>query len=118
MKNFRMPLFLSALLLVACGGAPAKTPANPSVDQDNRTVVVRDFEFVPATLEVPAGSTVVWSFQGPTPHSVLSDPGSAAQWDSGVLAAGKTYSRRFDTAGTFPYHCAPHPFMKGSIVVR
>ncbi|MGE5707094.1 MAG: plastocyanin/azurin family copper-binding protein, partial [Bacteroidota bacterium] len=80
--------------------------------------VVRDFSFSPVTLTVPVGTTVIWRFEGPTPHSATSDPGSAQQWNSGVLGAGATYSRTFNAAGSFPYHCDPHPFMKGTIVVR
>lgn len=100
-------LLLAIGVLVGCSG---KTPEN--------SVVVRDFEFSPSTLQVPAGTTVTWQFEGPTPHSTTSDPTSAVRWDSGVQEAGKTFRHRFDTAGTFPYHCGPHPYMKGTIVVR
>lgn len=111
---FKIALGISLVAFaVSCGRAPAKT-ANP----DPNTVIVKDFEFSPATLTVPVGTTVTWQFAGPTPHSSTADAASTEKWDSGVLASGKTYTHRFNTAGSFPYHCDPHPYMKGTIVVR
>lgn len=94
------------------GGQPSPSQATTA------TVVVRDFEFSPATVEVPAGGTVVWRFEGPSAHTSTSDPSSAVSWDSGLLSAEQTYSRQFDTAGSFSYHCSPHPFMRGTVIVR
>ena len=43
---------------------------------------------------------------------------SAVSWDSGVKMAGASFSQTFNTAGTYPYHCSVHPFMKGTVVVK
>ena len=48
------------------------------------------------------------------PHTWTSDTGA---WDSGNLDTGASASHRFDTAGTFTYHCEIHPSMTGRIVV-
>jgi len=37
---------------------------------------------------------------------------------SPTLAPGGTFSHRFDKAGSYAYHCTPHPFMKGVVIVR
>jgi len=105
--------------VAGCTAAPSGGGGGPSpVPSAAQTVVVRDFEFSPATLEIPAGSTVTWRFDGPTAHSSTADAASAFKWDSGIKAAGTTFSQRFDSPGSFPYHCEPHPFMQGRIVVR
>lgn len=39
-------------------------------------------------------------------------------WTSGLLAPGASFRRTFASAGTFPYHCDPHPGMKASVVVQ
>jgi plastocyanin len=39
-------------------------------------------------------------------------------WDSGAVQPGGTYSRTFQTAGSFPYYCAYHPRMVGTIIVQ
>ena len=34
-----------------------------------------------------------------------------------LLAKGERYSFTFTEADSYPYHCAPHPDMKGTVVV-
>ena len=38
-------------------------------------------------------------------------------WDTGMIQPGGRASHTFASGGG-PYHCAPHPFMKGVVVVR
>jgi plastocyanin len=47
-------------------------------------------------------------------HTITADNGS---WDSGSLGKGQSFSQVFTQAGTFTYHCAVHPSMKGTVVV-
>jgi plastocyanin len=47
-------------------------------------------------------------------HTWTADDGS---WDSGSLANGASSTHTFGSAGTFAYHCAIHPSMKGTVVV-
>jgi plastocyanin len=77
-------------------------------------VQIIDFAFEPVTLEVPAGTTVVWTNAGSAPHTVTSDTGA---FDSGRLDPGGTFSMTFDTPGTYNYHCEFHPGMQATIVV-
>jgi plastocyanin len=82
--------------------------------QDGAAVTIVDFAFQPASLEVPAGTTVTWTNSGAATHTVTADNGA---FDSGRLASGANFSQTFDTAGTFTYHCEIHPQMTGTIVV-
>ncbi len=68
----------------------------------------------PPSITIKVGTTVRWTNQDSATHSVTSDTGV---WDSGNVAQGATYSRVFDTVGTFAYHCAIHPSMKGTVIV-
>jgi plastocyanin len=79
------------------------------------SVTIKDFEFTPATVTIKVGGTVTWTNNGPSTHTVNADDGS---FDSGSLSQGKTFSHTFQTAGTFSYHCSPHPFMKANVVVE
>ena len=72
-------------------------------------------------LELPGGFTANVDATPQTPnnagttHTATSDTGA---WDTGNLDPGATSSAvSFPTAGTFPYHCAIHPSMVGSVVV-
>src|SRR5215212_4894621 len=85
--------------------AQAAAPAEAAVS-------IIDFSFEPATLDVPAGATVVWTNEGQAPHTVTGDFA-----DSGVLEPGQTFSHTFAESGEFSYACAIHPQMTGSIRV-
>jgi plastocyanin len=39
-------------------------------------------------------------------------------FDSGSIAPGKEYKKKFDNVGSYPYHCSIHPNMKGEIIVK
>ena len=42
---------------------------------------------------------------------------SSAEFDSGKMQSGQTFSYTFDSSGTFEYYCAVHPSMVAEIVV-
>jgi nitrite reductase (NO-forming) len=77
--------------------------------------------FVPDTLTVSKGTTVTWTNDDSTLHTVTSGSAesgnSGTEFDSSYLAAGKTFQHQFGTAGTFDYYCTLHPYMKGKVVV-
>ena len=70
--------------------------------------------FEPTTLTVPPGSTVRWFNDDALPHTVTAADSS---WDSGNLAPGGSFERRFDSAGSYAYLCRYHPGQTGTIVV-
>jgi hypothetical protein len=51
---------------------------------------------------------------------VLADPGDSGGTDVAVgeIQPGGRRSITFSKPGTYPYHCTPHPFMKGVVEVR
>jgi len=81
---------------------------------NSAAVTISDFQFAPATTQVAQGTTVTWTNNGPSNHTSTADGGA---WDSGVLQPGKSFSFKFNTPGTFAYHCAIHPNMVGTITV-
>ena len=82
---------------------------------DTVTVEMRQVAFRPAEIRVRPGQTVVWVNRDPTEHTADADDGA---WSSGVLPEGARYARRFDRPGKHPYHCTPHPQMRGVVVVE
>lgn len=93
----------------AAGGSPARVRAAAAT-----IVTVRDFLFAPKAITVHVGDTVTWINHGPAAHSATADDGS---FDTGLLKRAASGSFRFTKAGTFSYHCTPHPFMKATVVV-
>jgi plastocyanin len=92
---------------------PTSTPTPASPVAANAIAIV-DVAFEPATLKVESGTTVTWTNTGVAPHTVTADDGS---FDSGTLETGATFQQTFADPGTYPYLCAIHPDMTGTIEV-
>jgi plastocyanin len=112
--EFTIPLTLSRYF---GGGRPAPRPMGPGPagGRDSVTAMVQDFMFRPARLEIAAGTTVVWTNGGQVTHTVTAEDGG---FDSGPIEPGEDRAITFSRAGTYPFHCMPHPFMRGEVVVR
>ena len=82
------------------------TPAN--------VIQIRNFAFVQSNLSVSPGTTVTWVNCDVETHTSTSDTGV---WESGSLTPGSRFQRTFTAACSFPFHCTPHPSMKGTVVV-
>ena len=130
----------SALGLAACGGdeqptpaAEASTPAatvtaeapataakpKPKAAKPNApaatAVAIEGFAFAPNTVEVKVGQKITWTNEDAAPHTVTAKTG--AEFDSGTLAQGASFSFTPSKAGTIEYICAIHPSMVGTIEV-
>ena len=92
---------------------PPATPAASPV-AGAATVRIANLAFDPATITVPAGSTVTWSNEDVTPHTATAIDGL---FDSGIFDPGASFSFTFTEPGTFAYQCLLHPNMQGSVVV-
>ena len=75
-------------------------------------------QFCPASRTIANGTTVTWTNLDGITHTSTSDASSSETWSSGSVASNGTFSHQFNTNGTFPYHCAIHPAMHGTIVVQ
>lgn len=70
--------------------------------------------YAPNKAKVAVGGTVTWKNVDSAAHTVTAPDGT---FDSGLVMAGKTFSHKFGTAGTFNYACTVHPWMKGTVTV-
>ncbi len=91
-------------------------PSAPTESSKTYNIDIKSFAFSPSTLTIKKGDKVVWTNKDSAGHTVTSDFGN--ELNSGTLSNGESYSHTFNTAGTFEYHCAPHPFMKAKIIVE
>jgi len=114
MKAFGL---LAALMitstLTAC--STATTPAAPTEPVAENQVTVADRMYSPKTLTISVGDTVTWVFADRgMAHNVVADDNS---FRSALMETGQ-FTHTFDTAGTFTYHCTPHPDMTATILVE
>lgn len=102
-------------------GTPTATAASePTAATDTGAAIsIGGFAYTPATLTVPAGTTVTWTNDEDALHTVTSGTPDARTdgFDSGEIDTGVEFPVTFDEAGTFPFFCDRHEFMRGEITV-
>ena len=79
-------------------------------------VSIKGFSFSPKTITIKSGTTISWTNEDSAGHTVTSDSGK--ELDSKLLSKGESYEHTFSNTGTYSYHCIPHPYMKGIIIVE
>ncbi len=100
--------------LADTAGLQMETPQSPTAT--THAVAIQGFVFAEKSITVKKGDTVVWTNKDSAPHTVTGDNDSGI--GSPTLNANGTYSFTFNSAGTFNYHCALHPNMKGAVIVE
>jgi len=111
-----MSLGASHVLLGQAPGSKSPVAAAASDAKSSaRAVMIDNFSFTPATLTVPAGTTVVWTNHDDIPHTVVE---SSQKFKSKALDTDDSFSHTFAVAGTYQYFCGLHPKMVGKIVVE
>ena len=119
------------LALAACGGSGAGgslPPSDPPVNAGGGgsgpcSVVsatgqvagtIAGNAFSPNPVALPAGQTVTFTNEDGVSHTVTLDDGSC---DTGPISGGASAGLTFSAAGSYPFHCAIHPSMTGTIEV-
>lgn len=113
MKTTAIALLL-ALVLGACAdqGGSSDSDAASQTPVEDPVITIADMEFQNGNVTIEEGTTVTWVWEdAPMEHNVVFD-----EVESPLQAEG-TWTHTFEDAGTYDYHCAPHPFMKGTITV-
>jgi plastocyanin len=106
MRKFVL-IVVGALALTVAGAArPTATVT--------KTVRITATAFKPATVSIATGSAIKWSNTDTKAHQVIANSGAFA---SPTIAAGRSWTHTFNTAGTFRYHDALHPALTGKVVV-
>ena len=116
-RNRRLwPIVVAVLLLIAVVGAASLVWLQNWLDPGTAVagvsaVAVRDNDFAPAAIEVRAGTTVTWRWEGVELHNVVGDG-----FESPTQVDGE-FAQTFDAAGTYAYRCTLHFLMRGEVVV-
>jgi plastocyanin len=113
--------------IAACAALLAIAACSTSASQPERTFKPNELQVIepsgqeaswtygPALLKVSTGSIVTIVNRGKEFHTVTSDdPGRLFDIS---IDANTAVTHRFDTVGTYAYHCGVHPQMTGVIQV-
>jgi plastocyanin len=98
-------LALAALALVLVAPAASATA----------TVQIKRTGFAPASVTINQDDSVTWTNTDTINHQLVANAGSFA---SPVLKPRQSFTHAFHTSGTFRYHDALHPALKGTVVVK
>lgn len=98
------------------------TTTSTTTQQSPQTlnVNIQNFSFNPGTITVNRGDSVKWTNNDVTNHTITPahSESAAADFGSGALKQGDTYSYKFTKAGTYDYICSIHPSMTGKVIVK
>ena len=105
----------AALLAAAIPDLTTAGEAVVAAAASTATVNIENFKFLPGTLTVPAGTTVIWKNEDDSPHRIGDKTGMLK---SEALDSDATFSHTFATPGQYPYICTLQPYMRGTIIVK
>ncbi|NJM09221.1 amicyanin [Candidatus Gracilibacteria bacterium] len=87
----------------------------PSPEPTAANVTIVDFAFTPAVVTIRPGDQVTWTNQDSAAHTSTS---ASDLWDSSALDTAESFTQTFPSVGEFPYFCAIHPGMTGTVRVE
>jgi plastocyanin len=88
-------------------------------------VIEGNENYVPNSPTVFLGisNKVIWENNDETPHTVTPDHRTSDSYSgdfgsAGVIKSGEIFEFLFTEPQEIPYHCDPHPWMKGTITIE
>ena len=113
----------STLVIVLSGGSTSASgstsgPTASVLGGKGKTVAVdiSMFAFKPSTVTIAPGTAVAFTNMDATEHTATANNGPT--FDTSAIQHGQTKTVIFTKPGTYGYHCAFHPFMTGTIIVK
>ncbi|MEV8568440.1 cupredoxin domain-containing protein [Streptomyces sp. NPDC051322] len=106
--------------VTGCSSGGSKTSsatASASGSGKSAHITIKDFAFKPAHLTVAAGTKITVTNNDSAAHTVTAK--DKKSFDTDTIAPGQTVTFNAPAkAGTYPYYCSIHPYMKGTLTLR
>jgi plastocyanin len=112
---FGSAAILATALVLSAGTSPNAAMSSGDKPASGAEVKIDNFSFGPASVTVPAGTTITWTNHDDVPHVVASDD---KIFKSKALDTDDRFSFTFTKPGTYEYFCAIHPKMTAKVVVQ
>lgn len=124
-KRRRLALLIVLVVVIVVGGVVMLgfNPLEPQHAPNPVVVIIQlgsgvniQLGFSPSyiVLVVGVNNTVIWKNEDTTWHTAHSN---IPEFDSKMIPPGANFTHTFQYGGSFPYHCDPHPWMTGLIIV-
>src|SRR5918911_3508613 len=108
-QHMRKALLLTSSIVAVAAAATVAFAATTKV------VAIKPAGFQPTLVTIQTGDSIRWRNDDTVNHQVVADNGHFA---SPVLRPRQTYTRTFNTAGTYRYRDALEPSERGTIRVQ
>jgi amicyanin len=112
---------------------PTSQSSDTAVDlsaEKNVVVTMNNMQYTPGIIKIKKGTTVTWVNEDQMEHNAMKDHNEedahehspeyddeTGGFNSPMLKTGESWSFTFNEVGTYGYHCAPHPQMRGTVEV-
>ena len=120
--------FLTAIKFLIANDIIVIESDKTDTNQDSRIVIPNgNFDvsgasfYLPLNLEIPAGTTVIWTNDDSVPHNIQSQDefGSVTDlFNSPPMNTGDTFEFTFEEEGVYNYFCSFHPWRVGLVTVK
>lgn len=78
-----------------------------------QNIFIKRSKFSPEEIRVKKGEVVTWMNRDGKDHSIQSE-----SFRSVTIKNGENFQYKFETPGTYEYHCGINPEIKGKIIVE
>ncbi len=108
-----MRLKLSIIILIGTAlglSGCSSTATTPGVD----TIEIKDMKFIPDTITVDKGDTIIWVNKDMVAHNVTDETPNS--WSSGVISSDGSW--KWVASDSANYYCSIHAVMKGVVKIK
>lgn len=86
----------------------------------SNSVAIVNYAYAPQNITISAGTAVTWVNMDHVMHTVsFGEHGDEHEGiDSGPMNHMDSWSYTFSEPGVYEYHCDPHPYMTGTVIVE
>ena len=114
----KLALFSVVSVAVFVAGMAALAYRATSPTGSLTQVLIVNYSFSPLNLTIPVGTTVRWVNMDHVGHTVsFGMHGHETGIESDLMGHMGSFSYTFTEPETYLYHCDPHPYMTGEVVV-
>jgi amicyanin len=113
---FALLVSLATFFSAAANANPVDVVSPSEAPADAVKVDIAKMKFAPSTLDIAAGTVVVWTNHDAVPHNVYLP--APIEVVGQMLRAGQSLALKFNEPGDYSYICSPHPYMKGKVTVK
>jgi plastocyanin len=110
-----MVMLLGVSACSSSNTSAAKTKSSAPSASNTNAVTIKNYAFVPKSITVKVGTTVTWTNKDGFAHAI--EDSATGQSGASNIDPNASYSHTYTKVGVYPYVCAIHATMHGTVTV-